>query len=1783
VPLSVNVAAKPGYVTSLPAPVQRVGAQPHTAALIQGQLIIEGLGLPTRDHALRQAVILPTETDTRPAILDAAAFAATQTVTLNVFNDGSDKNDVGTLGRAVATSELAAVYGQPMNTLDMATFGSIAGFGMASGGIVYHNVQIVDVMLGTGDDTFTVNDTTAGSVTVVQGGGGSNRLIANGGGGADAPLVLFGGTSQDGSFYSSTVRHVDGHARTFSNAGDNIIDARNATKSVIMYGGVGRDTIYGGRGDDWIAGGSGANTLDGRGGNDILLGASGFNIDLSERLSRSSQMLTVVSAASRTDNRITGDKLSAGSNRISGGTGNNIVFGDYGVVVQEDGVQSITTTGRVDFLKTTRPSNGANNVIDVGDGNNVVFGALFDDVITAGKGRNVLFGEFGSVHYENGIVDSVAGVHAGLGGKNQITAGGGKNTIIGGAGADNISATGGDNAVLADEGVVAFRSGVLVSIDAKKPEFGGDDRITLGHGNNVVVGGNGMDKISTGNGNNVLFGDSGRASYVKGVLTYAGTVGTGHGGNDAITVGNGANIVIGGVGADSIIGGDGKNRIIGDDGNLGFVQGELSYISTRNENLGGDDRITIGAGDNVAFGGVGSDTIQAGGGKNILFGDVGAVQYREGTLSSVQSHYAGFDGDNQITAGNGVNVIVGGVRSDAIVVGNGANIILGDHGEVAYGAGVLVSLKTQDPLSGGDDDIKSGSGMDVILGGTGSDRIDGGSGNNVVIGEHGRVRFDPSGKAVSTVEGISLGYAGNNKIDVGTGNSIIIGGTGTNTITGGDGQHIVFGAEGLVHMAHGKMTSAVSTTQFGGGDNVIAVGSGGSIVFGGGGNSAITAGDGDNIVIGHNGEVTTVGGQLRSVRTTYAHAGDAAGISIKAGDGANLILGGSGGNTITVGDGDNRIAGVNAEMLFVDGKLATFRTLDPNYHGMSQIKVGGGSNIIMGGGGADTIVAGDGKNTVIGDNGVVRLNSDGSPTIIMSIDPSYGADDQITVGAGDSVIVGGSGANTITVGNGNDIVFGGGGRVQYDGGKIVEARTIDPAFTGNATITTGAGASVVFGGSGSNRISAGNGNNRIIGANGLAQYADGKISMLRSLDPFQGASNRIETGNGGNVIFGGRSHDVITAGDGGNIVIGEHGLVRFDPSGAATDIRVIYPDSDGDDQISVGSGDNIVLGAGGTNTISAGDGHNIVFANDGLVQFAAGKLALATTADPLIGSGTAGSITVGSGGSLVFGGAGDGAITAGDGDDIIIGHNGSVQYENGKLSLIGTSSPGNGSSVAIVAGGGDNLILGGSGANSIAADDGDNIIVGHNGSIRFVDGMLSVASTRDPQYGGSASILTGDGRNIVIGGTGYNSITTGDGDNIALGANGQAIFANGHLVSVRIIAPSYGGSVNIVTGAGDDIIIGGGYSSTIRAGSGTNIVIVHEGYVKFVDDVISRAQSTNQFFGSTAEIRADNGNDVVIAGSGTTATYLGDGNHVVIMDNGYVRFSGSGVPTSAGTLFPGYAGIDSVITGNGNNVIFRGFAGDYVSTGTGTTIDLGQRPVFDLTRHGAFWQQVERKAPVAVTASAMPTTDMLAMTVAQAKQIWRDALAADSIVLGALDRVHVELGSLPAGKLGLNVGDLIVIDADAAGWGWFIDPTPGDSAEFDGNPSSGVMTASPDQPAAGHMDMLSTVLHELGNALGFREDAGRDVMGMRLRAGDRTMPVAEPPSRVDGATAGTDRGTAVSRIGWASTEPADRNTRSFSVPAWLSDFLFNSGEGAASRNPNADIRVTVPIVTKPTE
>ncbi|MFP6613072.1 MAG: NosD domain-containing protein [Pirellulales bacterium] len=78
-----------------------------------------------------------------------------------------------------------------------------------------------------------------------------------------------------------------------------------------------------------------------------------------------------------------------------------------------------------------------------------------------------------------------------------------------------------------------------------------------------------------------------------------------------------------------------------------------------------------------------------------------------------------------------------------------------------------------------------------------------------------------------------------------------------------------------------------------------------------------------------------------------------------------------------------------------------------------------------------------------------------------------------------------------------------------------------------------------------------------------------------------------------------------------------------------------------------------------------------------------------------------------------------------------------------------------------------------------------------------------------------------------------------------------------------------------------------------------------------------------------------------------------------------------------------------------------------------------------------------------------------------------------------LSDVEFVIADLPGATLGLTVGNLITIDFNAAGYGWYIDTTPRDDKEF-----------SASQPALRiplFVDLLTVVMHELGHVTGLED------------------------------------------------------------------------------------------------
>jgi hypothetical protein len=156
----------------------------------------------------------------------------------------------------------------------------------------------------------------------------------------------------------------------------------------------------------------------------------------------------------------------------------------------------------------------------------------------------------------------------------------------------------------------------------------------------------------------------------------------------------------------------------------------------------------------------------------------------------------------------------------------------------------------------------------------------------------------------------------------------------------------------------------------------------------------------------------------------------------------------------------------------------------------------------------------------------------------------------------------------------------------------------------------------------------------------------------------------------------------------------------------------------------------------------------------------------------------------------------------------------------------------------------------------------------------------------------------------------------------------------------------------------------------------------------------------------------------------------------------------------------------------------------------------------------------------AVSGPTLTQSDLDAIASVAISQ-WTEALGDGDARLAALADVRFGISDLAGSELGNTEGGTILVDVNAAGYGWFVDTSPASSSEFRVRLDSNVFGATPDSPAYGHMDLVSVLTHELGHLLGFgHEDADRFTVmredlgvGLRYTLGGEGAPVAaaEPP------------------------------------------------------------------------
>ena len=97
--------------------------------------------------------------------------------------------------------------------------------------------------------------------------------------------------------------------------------------------------------------------------------------------------------------------------------------------------------------------------------------------------------------------------------------------------------------------------------------------------------------------------------------------------------------------------------------------------------------------------------------------------------------------------------------------------------------------------------------------------------------------------------------------------------------------------------------------------------------------------------------------------------------------------------------------------------------------------------------------------------------------------------------------------------------------------------------------------------------------------------------------------------------------------------------------------------------------------------------------------------------------------------------------------------------------------------------------------------------------------------------------------------------------------------------------------------------------------------------------------------------------------------------------------------------------------------------------------------------------------------------------------------SADGDVSQPLSGLTWAIVDLPDGVLArTDASERVEIDVNAAGFGWYVDPTPRDDMEFAPRVGTAEFVAPPASPAYNRVDLLTAVMHELGHILGRGHD-----------------------------------------------------------------------------------------------
>ena len=358
----------------------------------------------------------------------------------------------------------------------------------------------------------------------------------------------------------------------------------------------------------------------------------------------------------------------------------------------------------------------------------------------------------------------------------------------------------------------------------------------------------------------------------------------------------------------------------------------------------------------------------------------------------------------------------------------------------------------------------------------------------------------------------------------------------------------------------------------------------------------------------------------------------------------------------------------------------------------------------------------------------------------------------------------------------------------------------------------------------------------------------------------------------------------------------------------------------------------------------------------------------------------------------------------------------------------------------------------------------------------FVAGLSSVGTVNwVKSMGGGAQYDRGNGISVI----GSNLYVTG-GFNGGTSSSNNAVGFNNEILTSNGLQDGFLSSLNTVDGTSQWTKVFGGVDNDLTRSPA-------------IDPVTGDIYITGYFAGASTIDFDPGAGQYLLTSTGQ--------NGYVVKIHGDGSFGGWATQLKGAGGSSGSNSMSAVWDPSSNTVFATGsFSGTLVASTIGgpsgptlTSINSRNGDVFVVKLAGGTGLP---PSPLNAAASA-PIAVSDSLSLSQVSPIFEAALAkwqATGADISTLRSADIRVANLGGSLLGLASGNTITLDDDAAGWGWFVDSTPGDDSDFLGSGNQGEMN---------RMDLLSVVLHELGHLLGHNHEAD-GLMAETLAAGVRS-------------------------------------------------------------------------------